>query len=173
VRSGKARLLPGLIVLAAVSWAVTKWLDKPPRALWEVAPQALAIDKGDPAGCDGDGAPACLRAPMLTALAKLRAEGQRRVGLSKFARNSTPDERVDLPIERTKARYCFPADARLDADACCKAQRRFANEVRQRVADPAQRSFSAVCDRVFMPLKVFFVLLVITVGLLLSGSRNQ
>jgi hypothetical protein len=172
LRYGKARLLLGLIVLAAVSWAVTKWLDKPPRALWEVAPQALASDKGDPEDCSGD-SPACLRAPMLTALAKLRTEGQHRVGLSKFARNCTPDERLELPGEMTKARYCFPADALLDAATCCKAQRRFADEVAQRAADPAQRSLSAVCDRMFMPLKVFFVLLVITVGLLLSGSRNR
>ena len=173
LRYGKARLLFGLIVLAAVSWAVTKWLDKPPRALWEVAPQALALDQGDPPGCGGASAPACLRAPMLTALAKLRAEGQHQVGLSKFARNCALDEKLELPIEMTKARYCFPADAFLDADACCTAQRRFAQEVARREADPAQRSLSAVCDRVFMPIKVFFVLLVITIGLLLSGSRNR
>ena len=53
LRYGKARFLVGLVVLATVSWAVAKWLDRPPRALWEVSPQALVADKGDPPGCDG------------------------------------------------------------------------------------------------------------------------
>jgi hypothetical protein len=170
---GRVRFLVGLIVLAAVSWGVAKWLDKPPRALWEVSPQSLAADRGDPAGCGGDGATTCLRAPMLGALARLRTEGQSRVGLSKFARNCMIDRMLELPDEMTKPRHCFPADALLDAEACCQAQKRFAEEVAKREADPAQRSHSADYDRVFMPLKIFFVLLVITIGLLLSALRNQ
>src|SRR5262249_39971097 len=53
LRYGKVRFLIGLIALAAVSWAVAKWLDKPPRALWDVSPQTLAADTGDPPGCGG------------------------------------------------------------------------------------------------------------------------
>src|SRR5688500_414124 len=34
---GKVRYLTGLAVLALVSWAVAKWLDGPPRAIWEVS----------------------------------------------------------------------------------------------------------------------------------------
>src|SRR5262245_48592163 len=172
LRYGKVRFLVGLIVLAAVSWAVAKWLDKPPRALWEVFPQTLAADTGDPPGCGGTSGITCLRAPMLTALARLRTEGQGRVGLSKFARSCKIDRMLELPDEMTKARFCFPADALLDAEACCQAQKRFADAVAGRAADPAQRSLSAVYDRVFMPLKIFFVLLVIAIGLLLSAWRN-
>jgi hypothetical protein len=80
---------------------------------------------------------------------------------------------LELPDEMTKARYCFPADALLDAEACCKAQKRYADEVARREADPAQRSLSADYDRVFMPIKIFFVLLVLSIGLLLSSSRNR
>ena len=50
---GKLRFLIGLVVLAAISIGVARWLDKPPRAIWEVSPAALAADKGDPAGCSG------------------------------------------------------------------------------------------------------------------------
>ena len=173
LRYGKVRFLVGLIVLAAVSWAVAKWLDKPPRALWEVAPQSLAADTGDPPGCGGASGTTCRRAPMLSALARLRTEGQGRVGLSKFARSCRIDRRLELPEEMTKARYCFPADALLNAEACCQAQKRFADEVAGRATDPAQRSLSAVYDRVIMPLKIFFVLLVIAIGLLLSACRNR
>jgi hypothetical protein len=173
LRYGKVRFLIGLIVLAAVSWAVAKWLDKPPRSLWEVSPQTLAADPGDPPGCGGASGTTCLRAPMLTALARLRTEGQARVGLSKFARSCKIDRMLELPDEMTKARYCFSADALLNAEACCHAQKRFAETVAAGATDPAQRSLSAVYDRVFMPLKIFFILLVIAIGLLLSAWRNQ
>ena len=173
LRYGKVRFLIGLIALAAIAWAVAQWLDKPPRALWEVSPQALLADTGDPPDCGGAGATACLRAPMLSALARLRTEGQGRVGLSKFARNCKIDPMLEPPDEMTKARHCFPADALLDTEACCKAQRRFADAVARLAADPARRSLSAVYDRVFMPLKILFVLLVIAIGLLLSSSRNR
>jgi hypothetical protein len=173
LRYGKVRFLIGVIALAAIAWAVAQWLDKPPRALWEVSPQALLADTGDPPDCGGAGATACLRAPMLSALARLRTEGQGRVGLSKFARNCKIDPMLEPPDEMTKARHCFPADALLDTEACCKAQRRFADAVARLAADPARRSLSAVYDRVFMPLKILFVLLVIAIGLLLSSSRNR
>jgi hypothetical protein len=110
---------------------------------------------------------------MLTALARLRTEGQARVGLSKFARSCKIDRMLELPDEMTKARYCFSADALLNAEACCHAQKRFAEAVAAGATDPAQRSLSAVYDRVFMPLKIFFILLVIAIGLLLSAWRNQ
>src|SRR5438876_9824651 len=85
---GKLRFLVGLVVLAVISFGVARWLDKPPRQIWEVSPRALAADRGDPAGCaTGADSPACLRAPMLAALAKLREAGQARIGLSKFARS--------------------------------------------------------------------------------------
>jgi hypothetical protein len=171
---GKLRFLAGLVVLAAVSYGVTKFLDKPPRAIWEVSSRALAADKGDPAGCGaGAGATACRRAPILATLSRLRTEGQARVGLSKFARSCETDPMLETPEEMEKERYCFPAGARLKSAACCEAQKRFTDEVARLQADPAQRSLAAVYDAVFMPLKIFFVLLVIVIGLLLSAWRDK
>src|SRR5262249_27312522 len=97
LKYGKLRFLIGLIALAAISWAVAKWLDKPPRALWEVSPRALLADTGEPEGCGSAGGTTCRRAPLLAALARLRAEGQARVGLSKFARNCNIDPMLELP----------------------------------------------------------------------------
>jgi hypothetical protein len=171
---GKVRFLAGLVVLAAVSYGVAKWLDKPPHAIWEVSSRALAADKGDPAGCgSGAGATACRRAPILATLSSLRAAGQARVGLSKFARSCETDPMLETPEELEKERYCFPAGARLKSAACCEAQKSFADEVARLQADPAQRSLAAVYDAVFMPLKIFFVLLVIGIGLLLSAWRDK
>jgi len=170
---GVLRFFFGLIVLAGVSWLVAKSLDKPPRAIWEVSPAALSADKGEPAGCGGASGVVCQRAPILAALSRLRSEGQARVGLSKFARNCAADKLLEPPEEMSKLRYCFPADAPLDGETCCKTQQRFADEVARLQADPAQRSRATVYDTVFLPLKIFFVLVVIGIGLLLSAWRNK
>src|SRR6478672_10994130 len=153
---GALRFFIGLVVLAGVSWLVAKSLDKPPRAIWEVSPVALAADKGEPAGCSSAGGVVCQRAPILAALARLRAEGQARVGLSKFARNCAADRLLETPEEMTKLRHCFPADALLDGEACCRAQQHFADAVAHLHADPAQRSLAGAYDTVFLPLKIFF-----------------
>ena len=169
---GKLRFFAGLVVLAAVSYGVAKWLDKPPRAIWEISPRALATDRGDPAGC-GAGAAACRRAPIMATLSSLRAAGQTRVGLSKFARTCEIDPLLETPEEMEKERHCFPAGARLKSAACCEVQKRFAAEVARLQADPAQRSLSSVYDGVFLPLKIFFVLIVIAIGVLLSFWRRK
>jgi hypothetical protein len=170
---GKLRFLAGLVALAVVSWVVAQSLDKPPRAIWEVSPRALTEDKGDPAGCGGASATPCLRAPILATLSRLRTEGQARVGLSKFARTCHVDKLLELPEEMEKKRHCFPADAQLNAQDCCTVQERFAGEVARLQADPARRSLAAVYDAVFLPLKIFFVLLVIGIGILLSYWRSS
>jgi hypothetical protein len=171
-RYGKLRFVVGLAALAAFSWGVAQWLDGKPRAIWEVSPRALAADKGDPADCGAEKA-ICRRAPILATLANLREAGQARVGLSKFARNCDIDALLETPEEMEKERYCFPAGAQLKGAACCEAQRRFADEVSRLQADPGQRSLAARYDAVFLPLKIFFVLLVIGIGILLSLWRDK
>jgi hypothetical protein len=173
LRHGKLRFLLGLIVMAALSYGVAKWLDAKPRAIWEVSPRALMADRGEPQGCGAGTSAACQRTPVLNALAKLREAGQQRFGLSKFARNCAVDRMLETPDEMDKERYCFPADARLKGSACCEAQQRFADEVARLQADPSQRSLSATYDAVFLPLKIFFVLIVIAIGLLLALWRNR
>jgi hypothetical protein len=172
LRFGKLRFLAGLIGLAVVSLGVAKWLNAPPRAIWEVSPRALAADRGEPAGC-GEGAQQCRRAPILATLSRLRTEGQSRVGLSKFARSCVTDPLLELPDEMEKRRYCFPAGALLNSADCCEVQKRFAEEVARLQRDPTQRSLAAAYDAIFMPLKIFFVLVVIGIGILLSGWRDK
>ena len=169
---GKLRFSVGLLAVAAVSVGVAKWLDANPRAIWEVAPTALIADKGDPAGCGGTGG-ACRRAPILTAFGKLREMGQTRVGLTKFGRNCVLDELLETPEEMERERYCFAADARLKGAACCQAQKRLGDEVSRLQADPATRSLAGRYDAIFLPIKSFFVLIVIAIGGLLAVWRTR
>jgi hypothetical protein len=171
---GKLRFLSGLVALAVLSWGVAWWLDAKPRAIWEVSPRALAADTGDPAGCGtGAGSVPCRRAPILVTLAGLRKVGQSRADLSKFARSCETDPMLETPEEMQKERYCFPADARLKVAACCEVQKGLADEIARLQAEPAQRSLVAVYDAIFLPLKIFFVLIVIGIGLLLSVWRDK
>ncbi|NJO33597.1 MAG: hypothetical protein HC869_11050 [Rhodospirillales bacterium] len=159
---GRLRFLIGLVVVAVGSYGFARYLDKPPRAIWEVSPAALAADKGAPG-----------RAPILSALADLRKEAQTRVGISNFARNCALDPLMEMPEEFLKERYCFPAKAHLKGAECCQAQKRFEQSVARLQADPARRSVSAVYDQIFLPLKVFFVLVVIAIGGLLAFWRDR
>ena len=159
---GKLRFLIGLVAVAAGSYGFAQYLDKPPRAIWEVSPTALLADKGAPG-----------RAAILDTLSETRKAAQTRVGLSNFARNCAPDPLMEAPDEMLKERYCFPAKARLKGAECCQAQSRFAQSVSRLQADPNQRSMSAVYDQVFLPLKVFFVLVVIAIGGLLAYWRDR
>jgi hypothetical protein len=128
-----------------------------------VAPAALVADRGEQAP---------RRAPILQALVDVRQASQTRVGLSRFARPCVADELLELPKEMLKIRYCFPAAAQLDALSCCAVQARFAQAVGRLHDNPATRSLSARLDvALFLPLKIFFVLLVIAMGVLLAMAR--
>lgn len=159
---GKIRFLIGLVAVAVGSFGFAQYLDKPPRAIWEVSPAALVADRGAPG-----------RVPILDALKDLRKEAQSRVGISNFARNCALDPLMEVPDEFLKERYCFPAKARLKGAECCQAQKRFEQSVTRLQSDPAQRSLSAVYDQIFLPLKVFFVLVVVAIGALLALWRDR
>ena len=80
---------------------------------------------------------------------------------------------LEAPEEMDKERYCFPAAAKLRGAACCEAQRLFRNEITRLQSDPATRSQSATYDRIFLPLKVFFILIVVVIAALLAKWRDR
>src|SRR5262249_61900324 len=120
-----------------------------------------------------DGGGMCRRAPLLAAFAELRQEAKKRVGLSKFARSCREDPLLDPPEDLAKQRWCFPAQRLLDGAACCKVQRQYASAIAQLEGDPERRSRAAKFDRIFMPLKVFFILIVIAIGGVLAAWGKQ
>jgi hypothetical protein len=165
LKYGKIRYSIGLIVVVAAAYGFAQYLDKPPRAIWEATPTALLADKGDRAN---------KRVPILEALSDLREKAQTRVGLSSFARVCKEDLLLEAPDEMAKERYCFPAKALLNGKACCAVQSQFADAVSRLHANPATRSLSAKLDSmIFLPLKVFFVLIVVSIGALLALWRDN
>jgi hypothetical protein len=172
LRHGKLRYVLGLLAVALITIAVAHWLDAKPRGLYEVSASALRADRGEPAGCAAQKA-ACRRAPMLDTLVSVPEAAQKRVGLSKFARNCQPDALMEIPEEMHKERYCFPAKGKLTGAQCCDAQTRFADTVSRLQADPAQRSLTGSLDQIlFLPLKIFFVLIVVAIAICLAIWRD-
>jgi len=169
---GKVRLPLGIVAIAALSWGVFWWLDAKPRQVWEVSPAALATDKGEAVRCTSDGQ-ICQRVPILDALANLRLEAQNRLGLWPFGRNCNVDPLLDLPNDMQKQRWCFPAKAMLVGVACCQVQARFTEVIAGMQADASTRSLSGKLDAYFLPLKIFFVLIVILIGALLAVWRSK
>jgi hypothetical protein len=164
VRYGKLRFLFGALVLAVLSIGVTVWLDQTPRGIWEISPRAIANDRGEPAGGRG---------PILQSLQELRTEAHKRVGLSKFARSCAVDRYLEPPEDMAKVRYCFPARAHLKGAECCAVQARFGEAVTNLYNSNAGRSLSALYDVFFMPLKIFFVLVVVAIAFLLAIWRDR
>ena len=162
VRWGKLRFLFGALVLALLSVGVTAWLNQPPRGIWEISPYALASDRGDQG-----------RGPILQSLQELRTEAHNRIGLSKFARSCAVDRYLEPPEDMAKVRYCFPARTHLKGAECCAVQKRFGEAVTDLYRSSSGRSLSALYDFFFMPLKVFFVLVVVAIAVLLAIWRDR
>jgi hypothetical protein len=165
VRYGKARFAVGAFVLAGLAYGAAWSLDKEPRAIYEVSPSALLADRGDPAKG---------RAAILDALGTLRETAQHRFGLSSFGRSCVTDPLLEIPDEMLKARYCFPAKKNLTGEACCTVQSAFAKAVLRLQQNPATRSLSGELDGlVFLPIKTFFILVVVAIAVLLAQWRDR
>jgi len=172
LQHGKLRYWLGLLAVAGLTIAVTQWLDAKPRGLYEVAANGLLADRGEPSGCAGQRA-ACRRAPLLDTLVSVTEAAQRRVGLSKFARNCQPDALLEVPEDMQKERYCFPAKGKLTGAQCCEAQTRLADTVARMQLDVVQRSLTGALDGIlFLPLKIFFVLIVVAIAICLAIWRD-
>jgi hypothetical protein len=162
LRYGKIRFLLGLVVVAAAAYGFARYLDKPPRSIWEASPSALQADKAQGG-----------RVAILDALADLREKAQGRVGVSSFGRTCAVDPLLEEPEEMAKKRYCFPAKAHLTGAECCRVQQEFAQAVLNLQQNPRTQSTSAELDAlIFLPLKTFFVLIVVAIGALLALWRN-
>lgn len=176
VRFGKVRYLIGLAAVVAASWWVAQQIgDASLRGIYEVQPAALVQDKGAAVPCtSADGTSSmCQRVPILEALDKLRTLGRQRVGFAEFTRNCSPDPLLEVPPEYREKRYCFPSSGLLDARQCCDVQARLAADVGQLQADPRLRSRSAELDRYFLPMKVFFIAVMILIAALLAFWRKR
>jgi hypothetical protein len=170
---GRLRFIFGIFVAVGISLGVSHLLTSAhPRGIWEIAPNTIRADKGIPANCRTGNVP-CERAAIGDVLKVLREESPSRLGLSDFARSCTRDKLLPATEIFKEERYCFPAMRMLSGDACCTAQRRFRDDVGALSANTRTRSETADLDVIFMPFKVFFIVVMIVVALMLAVWRDK
>jgi hypothetical protein len=164
-RYGRLRFIVGFFVVAGLAYLLAWSLDKEPRSIYEASRAALLDDKADAAAG---------RVAILDALADLRKRTQERFGVSSFGRSCAKDDMLETPEEMLKERYCFPAGKNLPGYACCEVQKSFGKAVLRLQQEEATRSLSGTWDgRVFLPLKTFFILVVVGIAVLLAWWRNR
>ena len=181
---GRARFIAGFLVVAALSVAGAWLIDQSKvRSIWELKPGVLAADQGLPAGC-ANRAGLCQRLPILQSVKTLRKVSADHVGLARFVRNCNPDIFIPLPEARTEKRFCFAVSQLPDNDEnvsradrekqhvtasqCCNAQRLTVTWLRDQRNVDDQRSLTGKVHVLLLPLKVFFLLVLLLVGAFLA-----
>lgn len=179
---GKARFLFGsLVVAAATFWMSGLLLDSPRRSYWESAPQVLAADAGEPAGCAQRGEP-CQRLPLLMAVRNLRQVSEDRLGLEGLIRDcsaATKDALIEPAHTPERRRFClastqFSSSPALQSDEeCCKAQSRLVSYAHANYAVAATRSLTSEIHSMLLPLKVFFLLVLFVISFMLAAHHKK
>lgn len=176
---GRARFIFGFLAVAALSWLISEQMRaSPERSVWEIEPRTLLADQGEPSGCAArEGG--CTRMPILQAIDNVRAVSQRRIGLADLGRNCSPDPLIKLPASSDEQRrFCFASTplastAPLATDAeCCRSQKAFIAAVNRLYEPEAQRSLVGAVHGWLLPLKVFFMLTLLTISIMLAVRRH-
>lgn len=175
VKFGKLRFMLGALILIALSHFIAQSiLSSENRSIWELSPQALRADQGAPVGCSTTAGASCRRLPLRTAITNLRQFSQKRIGLQDFVRNCEPDELIDRAVTEGPRRFCVattPLSSKpdlLDDTACCLAQKRLVTTVREIWSNPLNHSITGRVHAALLPLKVFFLFVLLSISLLLT-----
>ena len=175
---GRTRFMFGTLVVLVVAAGLTLHLaNQQPRGIWEISPMALAADQAAPPvvvdDCRTESGGPCVRQPLLMALRDLRERGLQRQTITEFARSCSSDPMMEAPETDKAMRWCFPAGARMSAKDCCTVQRQFAGDVAAKFHDEKARSLISRVEEVATFFKVFFVIVLVVIGILLVVWQDQ
>ena len=179
---GQHRFIAGFLVSVALSIVIANSLmASEERSIFEVSPQSLMNDQGEPGDCRASGR--CERLPVMTAVDNVHRVSRSRIGLSDLARNCRPDALKDhAPGPK---RYCFvstplPADPsqlneqqRTSDAECCAAQERFTRAVKLMHDAPGGRSMTSLVHATLLPMKIFFALILLIISIMLVVRRKS
>ncbi len=162
---GRVRFVGGVLFAIGLSIYLAGVLHNSTlRGVWEISPTALEQD-GKVAGGQSK--------PIKTVLADVMHEGNQRTSISQFARNCLRDQKVEKPASDDLLRYCVPSGTMLKADDCCRVQYAFREHVANQWRNSATRSRAADYDRLLLPFKVFFIIVLLFIGCMLVLWRHK
>jgi len=172
---GRARVWIGGILLAVASYAIAQPLLTGLPAVWQLKPEVLRADRGQPAGCAQTQQP-CDRLPVMDALSQVREAGMDRVGLAAFGRDCSvlDDKYLPPPESFEEPRYCFASgEERATGEECCTAQKQFRDYMRSSYRVVEDRALTGKVHEWVLPFIIFFLLVLLVIGLMLVIRRRS
>lgn len=170
---GALRFTIGAIVVTAASYFISiEILKGDVSTLWGLKPSVISSDRGEPVNCIIE-QQSCKRVPILSAIENVRVASQQRIGLEKFSRTCNPDPLLGDQPELAQKRYCFVTNSLTNAKECCTAQERFSEALKNFYSEPKNWSLTDKLNSYLLPLKVFFLLVLLNIGILLATRRRQ
>lgn len=186
VQWGRARFIAGTVALALASQMIAQLIiGGAVPALWELKPATIAADQGNPRRCADlrSGASAqdttplpqhqCRRVPVMDALLAVRTVSQMHNGLSTFQRACRHDPYVSPSPEQSPRRFCFPSRSFATDAECCTSLALLSRDLTDMyAAEDGDHSLTGRLHRALLPLKVFFLLVLLAIGVLLAVWRR-
>lgn len=174
VYKGRLRFITGFAVLAGASYFMAQALSAGnERTFWELTPSAVQSDTGGQLQCGTETNPrVCTRIPALRSLSEVREISQSRIGLAPFGRVCNPDPLIEPPAELAAKRWCFVTRTHETGPACCRVQEGFISFMGNAYRAPENRSLTGYVMGLILPLKVFFLFVLLVVGVLLALRRK-
>ena len=170
---GKIRFIFGFLVVSAASYYIGDQISRGEiPAIWQLKPEVLKADQGEAVDCK-DTPELCQRRSVSETIASVRSISQQRTDLSQFSRSCTPDPLKETPAEQLEKRYCFVSASLLNAESCCLVQKNFSEFLAETYQEPDNISLMSQVHSVLLPFKVFFLIVILLIGILLIFWRKS
>jgi len=177
ITAGRARILLGAAALVVGSFFLAQMLLQGVPAVWQVKPEILKTDRGEPPGCAEN--QSCARLPVLEAMSLVRQVSKTRTGLGPFDRDCFWDkgegeqQYLPTPDSFKEQRYCFATGEMANGATCCQAQQRMRDHMQAMYAPPEDRALTGKVHEWVLPFIVFFLLVLFVIGIMLVVRRRS
>lgn len=168
IKFGSARLFFAVATLALTSTWLAGVVFTPKVSVWEISPQQLAGDLGNPKGC---APPNCKRVPFAEAITELQRLAGHIKSMTPFLRDCRPSSLLEPDVSEQSRRYCFASRSKLNAPDCCMAQAIFSHDLQEIIIDPAGRSATKTYSAWFGPISTFVIFGSSFVGVMLIALK--
>jgi len=185
VEGGPVRFGVGAVTLILTSLLISSFiLSSENRSIWDIHPETLKTDAGQPSYCLDRGGD-CDRIPLLQAVGNLRALSSNRLGLAPFVRTCSDPGLIEPDPNPPPKRFCVATTPysvatktspgpKLVSDAvCCRAKDELVRTVNALYTNEANRSRTGQLHRALLPLKVFFLLVLLTISIVFLTLRFE
>ncbi len=177
ITAGKLRIFVGAAALVALSVVMAQMLLQGVPAVWQVKPEILKAERGEPPGCAQN--QSCARLPVLESISLVREVSQTRTGLGPFDRDcywykeEGEPQYLPTPESFTEQRFCFATGRMADGATCCEAQERMRGHMEAVYEPPENRALTGKVHAWVLPFIIFFLLVLFVIGIMLVIRRRS